>query len=42
MALQEKLDKKFLEWEEKKLEITYIKVSEEFRQCNFSHGKWLR
>ncbi|MDX9929553.1 MAG: peptidylprolyl isomerase [Bacteroidales bacterium] len=42
MALQEKFAKKFLEWEEKKLEVTYIKVSEEFRQCNFSHGKWLR
>lgn len=41
-ALYEKQSKKFDDWIEKKFEITYVRVSEEFKQCNFRYNKWLK
>lgn len=41
-ALYAKQEKIYKEWIEKKFEITYIKVSEEFRQCNFTHKEWIK
>jgi peptidyl-prolyl cis-trans isomerase SurA len=41
-ALYEKQNKKYTEWIEKKFEVTYIKVSEEFSQCNFTNKEWLK
>jgi len=41
-ALYEKQSKKYSEWIEKKFEVTYIKVSEEFSQCDFTHKKWMK
>lgn len=42
LALQKKQSKKYNDWLEKKMEVTYIKVSEEFKQCEFRHSKWLK
>jgi len=41
-ALYDKQSKKFDEWIEKKFEVTYVRVSEEFKQCNFRYNKWLK
>jgi len=41
-ALYEKQNKKLTEWIEKKFEVTYVKVSDEFSQCNFTHKEWLK
>jgi len=41
-ALYEKQNKKYTEWIEKKFEVTYIKVSDEFSQCNFTHKEWMK
>lgn len=41
-ALAEKYEQREREWIEKKLEVTYIKVSEEFKGCDFRYAKWLK
>ncbi len=41
-ALAEKRQKLFDEWVEKKLEVTYIRISQEFKDCDFRHSRWLR
>ncbi len=41
-ALFEKQNKKYTEWIEKKFEVTYIKVSDEFSQCNFTYKQWMK
>ena len=41
-ALYEKQSKKYTEWIENKFKVTYTKVSEEFKQCDFIHKQWLR
>lgn len=41
-ALYAKQEKIYTEWIEKKFEITYIKVSEEFTQCNFTYKEWMK
>jgi len=41
-ALLEKRQKRFLEWIDKKIEVTYIKISDEFKSCPFSNPLWLK
>jgi peptidyl-prolyl cis-trans isomerase SurA len=41
-ALYEKQSKKYSEWIENKFKVTYTRVSEEFKQCDFIHKQWLR
>ncbi len=41
-ALYEKQSKRYMEWIEKKFGVTYIRVSAEFKQCDFQYSKWLR
>ncbi|MGQ9620314.1 MAG: peptidylprolyl isomerase [Bacteroidales bacterium] len=41
-ALAEKRLKKFQEWIDNKIEVTYIKISEEFKSCPFSNSRWLK
>jgi peptidyl-prolyl cis-trans isomerase SurA len=42
LALLEKQSKVYQEWINKKIEITYIKISDEFRTCNFANTGWLK
>ena len=42
LALKDKQSKVYQEWIDKKIEVTYIKVSDEFRTCNFSNQGWLK
>ena len=42
LALKEKQSKVYQEWINKKIEVTYIKISDEFRTCNFSNPGWLK
>lgn len=41
-ALYDKQSKKYSEWIENKFKVTYTRVSEEFKQCDFVHKQWLR
>jgi peptidyl-prolyl cis-trans isomerase SurA len=41
-ALYEKQSKKYSDWIENKFKVTYTRVSEEFKQCDFTHKQWLR
>lgn len=41
-ALMEKRTKKFQEWIDNKIEVTYIRISEEFKSCSFVNQKWLK
>ncbi len=41
-AMYEKQSKKYIDWIEKKFEVTYIRISEEFKQCDFQYSKWMR
>jgi peptidyl-prolyl cis-trans isomerase SurA len=41
-ALNEKRSKKYLDWIEKKIGITYIRISDEFKSCDFYHKGWLK
>lgn len=41
-ALYEKQAKKYSDWIENKFKVTYTRVSEEFKQCDFTHKQWLR
>jgi peptidyl-prolyl cis-trans isomerase SurA len=41
-ALRNKRSKKFQDWITKKIGITYIKISDEFKSCNFVNKEWLR
>jgi peptidyl-prolyl cis-trans isomerase SurA len=41
-TLFEKQSKKYTDWLEKKFEVTYIRVSEEFKQCDFTYKQWLK
>jgi peptidyl-prolyl cis-trans isomerase SurA len=41
-AMYEKQSKKYSDWIEKKFEVTYIRISEEFKQCDFQYSKWMR
>jgi hypothetical protein len=34
--------KKFDKWVKEKIEITYIKISEEFKSCEFLKKGWLK
>jgi peptidyl-prolyl cis-trans isomerase SurA len=42
LTLQNKQSKIYEEWIVKKIEVTYIKISDEFRTCNFSNKEWLK
>lgn len=41
-ALMEKRSKTYENWIKKKIEVTYIKISEEFKSCNFLSKGWLK
>jgi peptidyl-prolyl cis-trans isomerase SurA len=41
-ALMNKRAKAYDEWIRKKVEVTYIKISDEFRSCDFLDEGWLR
>jgi peptidyl-prolyl cis-trans isomerase SurA len=41
-ALAEKRQKMYDDWIKKKLEITYIKISEEYKSCEFLQKGWLK
>jgi len=41
-ALAKKQLMKYQEWVEKKFEVTYIRVSDEFKKCEFTYSKWLK
>ena len=41
-ALMNKRSKTYEEWIKKKLEVTYIKVSDEFKSCDFLKKGWLK
>jgi len=41
-ALLEKRSEKFNDWINKKIEVTYIRISEEFKSCQFSNPNWLK
>ncbi|MBE0676258.1 MAG: peptidylprolyl isomerase [Bacteroidales bacterium] len=41
-ALYDKQSKKYMEWIQSKFEVTYVRVSSEFKQCNFQNDKWLK
>ncbi|MBP8960515.1 MAG: peptidylprolyl isomerase [Bacteroidales bacterium] len=41
-ALLEKRSKAYKEWIDKKIDETYIKISDEFKSCPFQNPKWLR
>lgn len=41
-ALYEKQSRKYLDWIEKKFEVTYVRISPEFKQCDFQYSKWMR
>jgi peptidyl-prolyl cis-trans isomerase SurA len=42
LTLVEKQSKVYREWINKKIDITYIKISDEFKTCNFSNPGWLK
>jgi peptidyl-prolyl cis-trans isomerase SurA len=42
LALQEKQIKKYGTWINKKIETTYIKISDEFKSCPFQNKGWLK
>lgn len=42
MAMMNKRSKAFDEWIKKKLEVTYIKISDEFKSCDFLQKGWLK
>lgn len=42
MALNEQQSKVYQEWIDNKIEITYIKISDEFKTCNLSNPGWLK
>ena len=42
LTLLDKKSKVYQEWIDKKIEVTYIKISDEFRTCNFSNQGWLK
>jgi peptidyl-prolyl cis-trans isomerase SurA len=41
-TLSEKQSKTFQKWIEKKIGVTYIRISEEFKSCAFSNKGWLK
>jgi peptidyl-prolyl cis-trans isomerase SurA len=41
-ALMEKRSKTYADWINKKIGITYIKISEEFKSCNLSNPAWMK
>jgi len=41
-ALMNKRSKTYDDWIKKKLEVTYIKVSDEFKSCDFLKKGWLK
>jgi len=41
-TLREKQNQAYQKWIDKKIEVTYIKISEEFKSCPFSNPKWLK
>ena len=41
-ALMNKRSKIYQEWIDKKIGITYIKISEEFKSCEFANKGWLK
>ncbi len=41
-TLMEKRSSKFQDWINKKIGVTYIKISEEFKSCPFSNPNWLK
>ena len=41
-ALMEKRQKMYDDWITKKLDITYIKISEEYKSCDFLQKGWLK
>jgi len=42
LTMQQKRMDKYRKWIEDKMEITYIKVSDEFKTCNFANEGWLK
>ncbi len=42
LAIGTKRAEKYRKWIEEKMEITYIKISDEFRTCNFANKGWLK
>jgi len=41
-ALMEKRSKTYADWINKKIGITYIKISEELKSCNLSNPGWMK
>ena len=41
-ALMEKRSKTYQDWIKKKIEVTYIKISDEFKSCPFSNEGWMK
>jgi len=41
-ALMEKRSNKYADWINKKIGITYIKISEEFKSCNLANERWMK
>ena len=41
-ALQDKRSKTYQQWIDKKIGVTYIKISEEFKSCDFANKGWLK
>jgi peptidyl-prolyl cis-trans isomerase SurA len=41
-ALMEKRSKLYQDWINKKLAVTYIRISDEFKYCNFLNQGWLK
>jgi len=41
-ALAEKRMKTYMEWIDKKIDVTYIRISDEFKSCPFSNPKWMQ
>jgi len=42
MLLMEKRSKLYQDWINKKLAVTYIRISDEFKYCNFLNQGWLK
>lgn len=42
MALYEQQSKVYQDWIDNKIEVTYIKISDEFKTCNLSNPGWLK
>jgi peptidyl-prolyl cis-trans isomerase SurA len=42
VALMNKQSKTYDDWIKKKIDVTYIKISDEFKSCDFLKKGWLK